>query len=189
MVTVAAYPVELVASITLADSKSVRVRPLRRGEERPLRELYAGLSDRTRYQRFFSAMPVLPDAVLQLLACVDYRRRLTLVAEVDVPGGVEVVAMGSFAAIDEADVEVGLVVRDDWQRRGIGVALAVRVMRAAGVRGFNRFVAHTLWENAAIRKLLNRVGDIVSARSRYGVSEITFVGRGQGAIVSPSAGG
>ena len=188
MVSVAVYPVELVESITLADSKRVRVRPLRRGEERPLRELYAGLSERTRYHRFFSAMPVLPDAVLQLLTCVDYRRRLTLVAEVDMPGGVEVVAMGSFAAIDEADVEVGLVVRDDWQRRGIGVALAVRVMRAAGVRGFNRFVAHTLWENSAIRKLLNRVGYIVSARSRYGVSEITFVRR-QDAIVSPSAGG
>jgi GNAT superfamily N-acetyltransferase len=189
MVTVAAYPGELVESITLADGQRVRVRPLRRREDRPVRELYRGLSARTRYLRFFSVMPVLPDAVLHLLTCVDYRRRLTLVAEIETADGVEVVAMGGFAAIDDTDVEVGLVVRDDWQRRGIGVALAARVMRAAGVRGFKRFVAHTLWENSAIRKLLNHVGDIVCARSRQAVSEITFVCRGQGTIVSRSPGG
>jgi RimJ/RimL family protein N-acetyltransferase len=122
-------------------------------------------------------MPVLPDSVVRLLTAVDYRRRLSLLAELETAEGAEVVALGSYGAIDDIRAEVGLVVRDDWQRQGIGTALAGRVMRAAEARGFDRFVAHVLWENTVIRKLLNRVGDIVSTKTRDGVSEMLFVRR------------
>jgi acetyltransferase len=172
-----AYPVELVGAITLPDHRVLRVRPLRTCEDGPVRELYRHLSPRTRYLRFFSPMPALPDAVLRLLTCVDYRQRLALVAELDTADGAEPVALGSYAAIDDRRVEVALVVGDDWQRQGIGVALAARLMHAARARGFDCFVAHTLWENRVIRQLLGHVADIVSSTTRLGVSEITFVPR------------
>src|SRR6185503_14983072 len=88
------------------------IRPLRRGEDLPIRELYAQLSPRTRYLRFFSPMPLLPDPVLRLISCVDYCRRLALLAEVDGREGIQVVALGSFAAIDDNTAEVSLVVGD-----------------------------------------------------------------------------
>src|SRR5206468_2342631 len=125
---------------------------------------------RTRCLRFLSPMPVLPDSVLRLLMCVDYRRRLALVAELDTADGTEVVALGSFGAIDEGTAEVGLVVRDEWQRQGIGIALATRVLQAAEARGFTRFVAHVLWENGGIRTLLHHVAQVLSTRTRQGVS-------------------
>jgi hypothetical protein len=50
-------------------------------------------------------------------------------------------------------------------------------MRAARARGFDCFVAHTLWENRVIRRLLDHVADIVSSTTRRGVSEITFVAK------------
>jgi acetyltransferase len=173
----AACSAEFVDDITLPDHRRLRVRPLQCGEDGPVRELYRRLSPRTRYLRFFSQMPALPDSVMRLLTGVDGRRRVALLAELDTPDGVEVVALGSFAAIDDHGVEVGLVVSDAWQRQGIGIALAARVMRAARARGFDRFVAHTLWENRVIRKLLRHVADIVSTTTRHGVSEITFVHR------------
>jgi GNAT superfamily N-acetyltransferase len=123
-------------------------------------------------------MPMLPDSVLSLMTCVDYRRRLALLAELEIADGTEVVALGSFGAIDDGIAEVGLVVRDEWQRQGIGIALAARVLQAAEARGFNRFVAHTLWGNVVIRKLLNHVGDVLSTRTHQGVSEVSFVRRG-----------
>ena len=46
--------------------------PVRGGAD-PL-TLYAQLSPRSRYLRFFSAMPIAPDPLMQMLACVDYRR-------------------------------------------------------------------------------------------------------------------
>jgi hypothetical protein len=46
--------------------------------------------------RFLSPLPALPDSVIHLLACVDYRRRLALVAEHDNGHGGEIVGLASF---------------------------------------------------------------------------------------------
>jgi len=172
-----AYPVELEDHVMLANHRLLHIRPLRPCEDGPVRELYRHLSPRTRYLRFFSPMPVLPDSVVNLLTCVDYRRRLALLAEVETSSGADVVALGSFGATGDRRAEVGLVVRDEWQRQGVGLALACRVLRAAEARGFDRFVAHALWENTVIRTFLDRVGDIVSTKTWHGVSEISFVRR------------
>jgi RimJ/RimL family protein N-acetyltransferase len=171
------YPSELKDRIVLPDRRLLYIRPLRRFEDGVVRELYDRLSPKTRYQRFFSAMPALPDSVLRRLTCVDYTRQLALIGKLVTADGAEIVALGSFAAIDDTSAEVGLVVRDDWQQHGIGVALAASVMRAAEARGFDRFVAHVLWDNTAIRRLVRHVGSIVSSTTRQGVSELTFAKR------------
>jgi RimJ/RimL family protein N-acetyltransferase len=162
--------------ITLPSRKRLRIRALRRSEEGPIRDLYANLSPRSRRFRFFSSMPALPDSLVRSMATVDYYRTLALVAEDDdgQQRG-EIVALASFGAIDDRDVEVALVVRDDWQGQHVGTELATRVMEAAESRGFRRFIAHILPENIAIRRLLKNVGAIVSTKVSGGVSEIAFV--------------
>ena len=177
MTQTAAYPSELEDHIWLPNHRHLHIRPLRAYDEGPIRELYSHLSPRTRYLRFFSPAPGLPDSVLTLLSCVDYRRQLAMLAELNVAERAEVAALGSFAAINDDTAEVGLVVRDEWQRQGIGVALAMRVLLAAEARGFDRFVAHVLGGNVAIRELLNHVGVVVSTRTKHGVSEVSFVRR------------
>jgi len=154
----------------------LHIRPVRRADEGVVREFFNRLSPRTRYLRFFSPMPTLPESILSAITAVD-DRRVALLAEVETAGGAEIVAVGNFGAIDESRGEVALVVGDQWQRQGIGTAVARRVLRAAHARGFNRFVAHALWENRAIRKLLRHVGDIVSTETRHGVSGISFIRR------------
>ena len=69
------------------------------------------------------------------------------------------------------------MVSDAWQHQGIGTILARQVMRAAEDRGFAKFVVHVLWENTVIRRLLKRVGHIVSSRTSLGVAEVTFIRR------------
>jgi RimJ/RimL family protein N-acetyltransferase len=165
--------------VILPDHRRLRVRSLRWCEDAPVRELYRVLSPRTRYLRFFSPMPELPDSVLRLLTCVDGRSGIALLGELQTPAGEEVVALGSFGATGEGLAEVGLVVSDAWQHQGIGTVIADRVLRAAEARGFHRFVAHALWDNQGIRRVLRRVGQIVSTRTRQGVTEISFVPRYQ----------
>ena len=177
MMQTAVYPSELEDRLRLPNHRHLHIRPLHACEDGPIRELYGHLTPRTRYLRFFSAAPRLPDSVLKLLSSVDYRRHLAMLAELSVAERAEVAALGSFAAIDDDTAEVGLVVRDEWQRQGIGMALAVRVLLAAEARGFDRFVAHVLGGNVAIRALLNHVGVVVSTRTRHGVSEVSFVRR------------
>ena len=137
----AAYPSELEDTIVLPNCRVLRIRPLRRCEEDTLRELYDHLTHRTRYLRFFSQMPRLPDSVVRMLACVDYRRQLALVVEHDNGNGLEIVGLASFGAIDDGNVEVALVIRDDWQRQHLGTELGSRLLQAAEARGFHRFIA------------------------------------------------
>ena len=50
--------------------------------------------------------------------------------------------LASFGAIDDGNVEVALVIRDDWQRQRLGTELAGRLLQAAEARGFHRFITN-----------------------------------------------
>ena len=151
--------------------------PLRQRDDRAIRELYRRLSARTRYLRFSLPMPEPPDSLLRLITSLDDRRRLALLAESDTVEGGEVVALSEFAAIDDHTAEVALVVRDEWQRQGLGTALATRTLLAAEARGFDLFVAQMLYENVGVMRLLDRVGVVVSMKIQRGISEVTFIRR------------
>src|SRR5712691_464646 len=150
------YPTELDAHVTLTDQRRIRIRALQRREERPIRVLHERLTPRTRYLRFLSPIPTLPDALVRRLACVDYRRRLAVVAEDEGAGCAGVVALASFSAVDETTAEVAVVVQDDWQRQGVATAAA---------------------DNSIIRRLLDRFGRVVASHTSLGVSELVFVRR------------
>lgn len=173
----AEYPSDLDESLTLPDRRRIRIRALHHCEEAPIRELFTHLSPRTRYLRFFSPLSSLPDYIVRLLACADYRRQLALVAEHVTGTATVVVGLGTFGAVDDTSAEVSLVVRDDWQGHRVGTELALRILQAAEARGFHRFIAHVAWGNDAIRKLLRTVGEVVSSRASAGVSELAFVRR------------
>lgn len=172
----AEYPADLEAVFTLPNARRARVRPLRRHEDSVVRDLYAHLSWHTRYQRFFSPMPELPDSVLRLLVDVDHRTRLALIVHRDEAPD-DVVGMGSFGAIDGCTAEVSLVIRDDWQRQGVGTELAIRILQAAEARGFHRFVACVQSGNDATRTILTKVGEVISWTASAGVIEYVFVRR------------
>lgn len=164
-------------NITLANGCHVRIRPLRRGEDGAVRELFARLSLPTRYLRFFRPVPVLSDPLLRMLADVDDPRRVALVALTGETNGGDVVALGNVGPTDDGRGELGLVVADAWQRQGIGTALAGRLLQVAHARGYRRYVVHSLVANPALRPLLSHVAEICSTTTRYGVSEIGFIRR------------
>jgi GNAT superfamily N-acetyltransferase len=161
---------------TLPNGRRLRIRPLRPGELHLVRDLCSRLTLRTRHLRFFSPSPVVPETLMRMLADVEDTRRMAMIAELD-EGDRRVVALGNAIAIDDDRAEVGLVVADAWQRQGIGVILAARLLRAADARGFKQFLVHGLWNNPAVRPLLSHTAEVVSANMRYGVAEIHFIRR------------
>lgn len=75
----------------------------------------------------------------------------------------EVVAMASLLV--EGDLgDVAFLVRDDWQRRGLGTALLRRLLAYAERSGLAAVVAHTGADNVAMLRLLRRLGPGSSAR-------------------------
>lgn len=161
--------------VTLANQRRVRIRRLWPGEERLVKQLWEELSPRTRYFRTLSPVATLPDAVLRLLVSADDGRQLAFVAEDDSESVGEVVGLANFGALDDAEGELGLVVRDDWQRQGVGTTLAITIIEAAEARGFHRFIGLASPQNVAIRKLLKKVATVVSAKLSGDLFEFVLV--------------
>jgi RimJ/RimL family protein N-acetyltransferase len=179
MAAPAEYPRELEHRVTLRDGSRLRIRPIRPEDKDRLVDLYGRLSRHTAYQRFFTIMQRLPPDWAQILATVDYRRRLALVAEPDATGG-ELIAVGRYEPTTHPDTaEVAFVVQDGWQDKGLGTILLHDVVEAATARGVRRVIAYVLADNTRMLDLLRRFTDVQSRTVSQGVAEVVFTRRGQ----------
>src|SRR5262249_53893212 len=169
------YPSDLEAHVTLDDRRRIRIRALRVRETEPIHALHARLSPQTRYLRFLSPMPSLPEPFVRRLTSSDYRRHLAVIAEDETPDHDPPIALASFGAVDDDTAEVAIVVQDEWQGHGVGTALVKVLLDAAEDRGFHRFVASMTSENAVMRKLLNRIGHVGPSKTAFGVCDLAVV--------------
>lgn len=173
----APYPAELETVAHLGDGTLVRVRPIRPDDEAHLVALFARLSPRTIYQRFFTTYRQLPSAWYRDFANVDYRARMALVAEDVAPGG----RLRGVARWEPADTpesaEIAIVVEDQWQGRGLGTVLLEHLFDAAARRGIRRLWADVLAENDGMLRLLRRVGTIDGSRIEQGVVRLSLLPR------------
>ena len=133
---------------------------------------FQNLSRESRYLRFFTAMPALPDRILDRLVATDGSKHVAIGAEVasDDPAVAEGLGVARFIRLDDApDVaEVAVAVVDAKQRLGLGTLLLRALVDAARERGVRRFRATVLSENAPARAILEDLADEVSVRREDG---------------------
>lgn len=154
---------------TLKDGTRVSIRPIRPEDDSALVDVFEHLSPQTVYQRFFTALPELTPGMARYLSHVNYRSRMALVAEVDG----RLVGVGRYERTPDPEVaELGLVVLDEWQDRGLGRVLLRETLRAAQANGIHRFRADVLSENRRMARLLASEAEIVGRQMEAGV--ITF---------------
>jgi acetate---CoA ligase (ADP-forming) len=129
------FPAHREADVALRDGSTVHVRPVRRSDAPAVEQLLKGLSDRSRWLRFFSGFPNLPKAV-QWATEVDYEQRYGLVATTGGDG--QVVGHAGFQRQpDHPDrAEVAMEIADAMQGKGLGTILLGQLTEAAneGVR-------------------------------------------------------
>ena len=58
---------------------------------------------------------------------------------------------------DPHAAEAAIAVADDWQQKGLGTLLLLRLVAAAVERGIERFTGQALTSNAAIRDVLSQL--------------------------------
>ena len=119
---------------------------------------FARLSPRSRYLRFFTAMPRLSESVLRRLLDTDGIDHVALAAWRSVgDDAVEAIGVARLirlaAARDTAEAAVAVV--DHMQGRGVGGALLADLCEAARERAIRRLRAEVMLENHAVATLLH----------------------------------
>jgi GNAT superfamily N-acetyltransferase len=142
---------------TLRDGARVRLDLLGPADRADLLAGFTGLSRRSRYLRFFSAMGELPARILDGLLNTDSYQHVAIGARVvDANDHVEapIVGVARYFRTDADTAEPAVAVVDVLHGCGLGRVLLRAITAHARANGIARFRAHALADNARIRQIL-----------------------------------
>src|SRR3712207_6427958 len=160
------------ADVLLSDGTTVHLRQIRPDDADAIVAMHSRFSERTRYLRYFSPYPRIPERDLHRFVTVDHRDREAFV----VVYGDRILAVGRYERLgpDSPDAEVAFVVEDAHQGRGIGSVLLEHLAAAARDVGITRFVAEVLPANGAMLRVFSDAGYQVQRRYGDGVVHLAF---------------
>jgi len=158
--------------ISLRSGRRVWVRPVGTGDSECVQAFVRGLSARTRYYRYCSALRELPASLLDRTVQVDGIHSAAFLAMGEGSGRIPV-GMGEYhAERDDGWCEIALVVADAWQREGLGTALLSALESRASVAGIDSVEGFVLRDNAAMLQFARNRGFAVGPSERSAVSRV-----------------
>jgi len=160
------YPAELEKKVTLRDGSEVLLRPIKPTDERMEQELLYSLSDRSVYLRFFSSMGAFPHERVQYYTTVDYDEHMAIVAIDENSGKEQMVGVGRYVKEKDSDMaELALLVKDNWQGKGLGSVMHQYLEDIARDHNIGGFKAEVLDQNKRALQLFTKLGR--DARTEY----------------------
>jgi len=170
-----AYPAEFESTATLSDGSRVFVRPIRPDDEPLMREMFYSFTEQTVHLRFHTFVRAMPHDRLQVFCNVDYDTEMALIGLVGEGEEQEVVAVARYIADPAKQVaELAFVIRDDWQRKGLGTYLFCRLTETARSNGISRFEADVLVDNSGMLKIFHRSGLGIRTTTEAGVVHVSM---------------
>jgi acyl-CoA synthetase (NDP forming)/GNAT superfamily N-acetyltransferase len=160
------------ADVLLSDGTTVHLRRIEPADADGIVAFHSRMSERTRYFRYFTPYPRIPERDLERFVNVDHAEREAFV----VLAGDRITAVGRYErhAPTSPDAEVAFVVEDALQGRGIGSVLIEHLAAAARDVGITRFTAEVLPANGAMLRVFGDTGYPVTRRYADGVVELSF---------------
>jgi acyl-CoA hydrolase/GNAT superfamily N-acetyltransferase len=167
------YPEELEKTYILRNSQEILLRPIRPDDEPLMKEMFYSFSEQTVYLRYHGSLKSMPHNKLQVFCNVDYDTEMAIIGVVGPAGREEVVGVGRYMTdVARTNAEFAFVVRDDWQRQGLGTILFSRLVEIARERGIRKFGADVLAENSGMLKIFHRSGMVVQTSTEQGVVRV-----------------
>jgi GNAT superfamily N-acetyltransferase len=169
------------------EAGGVRVRRAEAADRAALSAMFDRCTPSTRYRRFHGPVKAIPERYLAdalsgspfhyaLVACPEpvpgpgpepdpcQRRK---------PGGGGIVALASCRTVDEGAAELGVLIEDAWQRRGLGTRLVRDLAAHASRTGLRTLGAQLLAEQAWITGLLRPYGPCRLTSTWTGILNVT----------------
>jgi RimJ/RimL family protein N-acetyltransferase len=152
------------------------LRPVRTGDGPLLQFFFHSLSAESLYRRFFSVRRDMPHERLQRFVVIDHTKEVAILAVIGQRGQETVIGLGQ-CFIDESThtAELGLVVRDDYQNRGVGTELLSHLTCLARRRGLIGLTAEVLVVNRPMLHLIEKAGRDVDKKLVAGVWKLKLV--------------
>lgn len=152
------YPDDLECCKNFGEAKLL-IRPIKPTDEGLLKALFYSLSDEMVYKRYFSKLKIMPHAKLQEETNLDYQTKFSLVVLTMGEKSEEMVALGQYV-VDPSNMEAeaSFIVREDFQKRGIGSALLDMTVGIARKKGLKAVTAYVLRDNPTMLHLFMKAG-------------------------------
>ena len=137
-------------------------------------KFHGALSERSVFLRYFQwsklSQRVAHDR-LRRICFIDYDREMALVADHTAPDGEhEILAIGRLSKLHgRSTAEMALLVRDQYQRHGLGIELLRRLIQVARDEHLDSMQAYLLRENVEMRGLVEKLGFRVEPPDETGV--------------------
>jgi GNAT superfamily N-acetyltransferase len=125
---------------------------------------HAALSPETLVRRYFGRIGALSAREAEQLTQTDDQDRVALVAALGPAYDAPIIALARCDRVAAFEAEVGLVVADAWQGRGVGTVLFARLVEHAHSRGITILHAMTQISNARVLGMARHAGYPCSAR-------------------------
>jgi acetyltransferase len=174
------YPMQYVSPWTMKDGTPVTLRPIRPEDEPLMVKFHEALSERSVFLRYFQLSKLSQRVAhdrLRRICFLDYDREIAIVADHTVPdtGEHEILAIGRLSKLHgRSAAEVALLVRDQYQHRGLGIELLRRLIQVARDEHLDSVQAYMLRENIEMRGLIEKLGFRVQPADETGVHLTTL---------------
>lgn len=181
------YPEELEIYRTTSKGLNLLLRPAKITDESLLKDFFYDLSEDSLYKRFFSARKDMPHKRLQDFVAVDYSRKMEILATIVEKEKETIIGLGQYELnSDMHSAEVALVVKDQFQGRGVGKEILYYLIYLARRQGLLGFTGEVLVANRSMVRLFEKMGFDTEKRGEEGVYEMRmwFGQRGEKSIRS-----
>lgn len=154
------HPSRDVGSVRLADGSLAHLYAIGRNDraDEALRQLFFTLSDTTRYMYYCAGVPSNETWAERFveLGHADSDLSFVLGAEVN-DQLVGFARFGQNPGADPQRADIGVILTDAWQGRGLGGHMLCQLASEARQRGITTFNADILWENRRMLRLARRL--------------------------------
>lgn len=155
----AEYPSHLMRRRTLADGRTVTIRPIRADDAPAEREFLDRLSDEAKRMRFMKFVGTIGEQLVRFFTHIDYDRHMAFVCEAQVDGGPRLVGEARYVANPhQRSCEFGVVIADEWHKSGIAGLLMEALIRFAQAHRFETMEGLVLRDNHDMLKFVRALG-------------------------------
>ncbi|HZP22669.1 MAG TPA: bifunctional acetate--CoA ligase family protein/GNAT family N-acetyltransferase, partial [Terriglobales bacterium] len=156
------YPIHLISEWKMKDGNTVIIRAIRPEDEPAMIKFHEKLSERSVYLRYFQPLKLTQRTAHERLTrtCfIDYDRELALVAEREIDGEKQILAVGRMSKLHGLnESELAAVAVDDAQHKGLGTELYRRLIEVARAEKLGKVISNMLPENREMRAMCTRLG-------------------------------